>query len=564
MDDIQADLLPALLTSSKPKKQCSFALNLAAVPNVESSQSARSLAKQTPQLKRAPDTARELKPVEKESPIEDKPLLSQGLLGLEPPYTPAQVLRGASLELTDFEKGEILSFTGGIYYFSLKKHKLRKRTSINHGFDDDRGDYKVIVHDHFAYRYEILGPLGSGSFGQVVKCLDHKTKSLVAVKIIRNKARFHQQAMVEVEVLTKLRQNDVENNANVIHLKEHFTFRSHLCITFELMSINLYEYVKHNNFQGVSLNLIRRFAVQLLRSLRYMGKHNVIHCDLKPENILLQHMNKSGLRVIDFGSSCYVNKRVFTYIQSRFYRSPEVILGLPYGMPIDMWSFGCILAELYTGYPLFPGENEIDQLVCIMEVLGKPPAEILAASTRRKMFFTSQGEPRIIANSRGRKRKPLSKNLSTALSCHDEPFLDFLGRCLTWDPAERIKPREGLTHPWIVAAKESIPRARLLRKKTKTSEISPAENLKRKSIVEKATERATIQSNGKSNLVRRPSEVPSSQTQRPKHRGRVVKLSEPRISLPRIAIRQSSTKNTKSSIVRRRPQQLRPLLRNDN
>lgn len=91
--------------------------------------------------------------------------------------------------------------------------------------------------------------------------------------------------------------------------------------------------------------------------------------------------------MIDFGSSCYSNQRVYTYIQSRFYRSPEVILGLTYGTPIDMWSLGCILAELYTGYPLFPGENEVEQLACLMEVLGQPPEDIITVATRRRLFF---------------------------------------------------------------------------------------------------------------------------------------------------------------------------------
>ena len=86
-------------------------------------------------------------------------------------------------------------------------------------------------------------------------------------------------------------------------------------------------------------------------------------------------------------SSCFSDERVYTYIQSRFYRAPEIIIGLPYGVPIDMWSFGCILAELYTGFPLFPGEDETEQLLCIMEILGVPPRELIEKATRRKMFF---------------------------------------------------------------------------------------------------------------------------------------------------------------------------------
>ena len=97
--------------------------------------------------------------------------------------------------------------------------------------------------------------------------------------------------------------------------------------------------------------------------------------------------------MIDFGSSCIDDEQMYTYIQSRFYRCPEVILGLPYHCSIDMWSLGCILAELYTGYPLFPGESEVEQLACIMEVLGVPPRKMVSDSSRRRLFFDSTGEP---------------------------------------------------------------------------------------------------------------------------------------------------------------------------
>jgi dual specificity tyrosine-phosphorylation-regulated kinase 2/3/4 len=86
----------------------------------------------------------------------------------------------------------------------------------------------------------------------------------------------------------------------------------------------------------------------------------LIHCDLKPENILLKQENKSGIKIIDYGSSCFMGQRIYTYIQSRFYRAPEIILGVPYTTAIDMWSFGAIIAELYTGFPLFPGESEFE------------------------------------------------------------------------------------------------------------------------------------------------------------------------------------------------------------
>jgi dual specificity tyrosine-phosphorylation-regulated kinase 2/3/4 len=110
---------------------------------------------------------------------------------------------------------------------------------------------------------------------------------------------------------------------------------------------------------------------------------------------LLKSPDKSGIKVIDFGSSCFQDERIYTYIQSRFYRAPEIILGIPYTPAIDMWSFGCILVELFTGYPIFPGENEQEQLSLIMEVRGLPSEQILDQSTRSKIFFDLMYIPEI-------------------------------------------------------------------------------------------------------------------------------------------------------------------------
>ncbi|CAG7724883.1 unnamed protein product, partial [Allacma fusca] len=229
-----------------------------------------------------------------------------------------------------------------------------------------------------AYRYEILEVIGKGSFGQVVRGLDHKTSSQVAIKIIRNKKRFHAQALVEVKILEHLRKRDVENS--IIRMFTSFYFRNHLCIVFELMSLNLYELIRRNHYQGFSFSLIKKFTVCLLKCLVLLKQENIIHCDLKPENILLRRRGSSGIKVIDFGSSCFTHERVFSYIQSRFYRAPEVILGIPYTTAIDIWSLGCVLTELSTGYPLFPGENEVEQLACIMETIGLPPDNVINAS----------------------------------------------------------------------------------------------------------------------------------------------------------------------------------------
>ena len=200
-------------------------------------------------------------------------------------------------------------------------------------------------------------------------------------------------------------------------------------MTFELLSINLYEFIKNNDFQGVSMGLIRRFAIQILHALKFARENQIIHCDLKPENILLKTANKSGIKVIDWGSSCFQDERIYTYIQSRFYRAPEIMLGIPYTQAIDMWSFGCIMAELLTGVPLFPGESEAEQLALIMEIKGVPEREILAISSRRSLFFAEDGTPVIKPTARGKKPVPGSKNLVKVLDCDDLNFLLFLEGC---------------------------------------------------------------------------------------------------------------------------------------
>ena len=387
---------------------------------------------------------------------------------------PEEALKLHGSRLTAFEKQEI---SGYPQVFFVGQH-AKKREGIpgapkNGGYDDDQGSYQMVAHDHVAYRYEILKVLGKGSFGQVLKAYDHKTQQHVALKVVRNERRFHRQANEEIRILEHLKKQDRENTHNIVHLLDHFTFRNHVCLTFELLSINLYELIKKNKFQGFSLALVRKFAHSILLCLETLHRNRIIHCDLKPENILLKQLGRSGIKVIDFGSSCYEHQRIYTYIQSRFYRAPEVILGGKYGMPIDMWSFGCILAELLTGYPLFPGEDESDQLSCMMEVLGMPPPKMVEGCKRSRTFFSSKGHPRYCtatinpdgsvtySGSRSRRGKyrgpPDSKELSRALKgCEDPLFLDFLQRCLIWEPTLRMTPGQALRHNWL---RRRLPRA---------------------------------------------------------------------------------------------------------
>uniref|UniRef100_A0A1I8MVQ9 dual-specificity kinase n=1 Tax=Musca domestica TaxID=7370 RepID=A0A1I8MVQ9_MUSDO len=380
--------------------------------------------------------------------------------------SPQQVMILYMHKLTPYERTEILSYNQ-IYFIGAN---AKKRPGIvgpnNSDYDNEQGAYIHVPHDHVAYRYEMLKIIGKGSFGQVIKAYDHKTHEHVALKIVRNEVRFYRQAQEEIRILHHLRRQDKYNTMNIIHMYDYFTFRNHMCITFELLNINLYELIKKNGFKGFSLQLIRKFAHSLLQCLDALYKNEIIHCDMKPENVLLKQQGRSGIKVIDFGSSCFQRERVYSYIQSRFYRAPEVILGTQYGRAIDMWSLGCILAELLTGHALFPGENESDQLACIIEVLGMPPKDLLRNSRRSKVFFNPEGYPRyctvrnladgmvVLKGGQSRHGKirgpPGSKSLSRALDgCKDALFLNFIRGCLEWDPEKRLIPAEALKHPWL-------------------------------------------------------------------------------------------------------------------
>ncbi|KAL0487684.1 hypothetical protein AKO1_008749 [Acrasis kona] len=338
----------------------------------------------------------------------------------------------------------------------------------NNGYDDEQGNYIVQLNEEMDGRYTVQESMGKGSFGVVVKAFDRVNQELVAVKIIKNKNTFYAQAKIEIQILQDLNAKDKNNKYNIVQFKQMFQWRNHLCIVFELLSYNLYDLLKYTQFRGVSLTLIRKFAQQLLYTLHFLSRPevNVIHCDLKPENILLKNHRKSIIKVIDFGSSCYVNKKMYKYIQSRFYRSPEVLLGLPYDTSIDMWSFGCILVEMHTGIPLFDGKNETDQMHKIIQVLGMPPHSMIERAPKKERFF--QWEPSTRSYTCIKQDiKPGSKTLCDVIGVNTHGpdgrrtnapghsyqdytvFHDLVLKVLRFHPAERLLPFDALQHDFF-------------------------------------------------------------------------------------------------------------------
>ncbi|VDD80270.1 unnamed protein product [Mesocestoides corti] len=295
--------------------------------------------------------------------------------------SPQEVVQKFGSSLTDYEKKEILSYKKIWYFGSGAAKSSSTGDSYNNGFDNKCGEYKTVLHDHIAYRYELIKTIGKGAFGEVLTAFDHREQRHVALKIIRNRPNLHEQAKVEVQMLRTVEKRDPLGKNFTLRIFDDFTFRNHPCIVFEHIGANLYEVLKRNEFRGFPVRVIRKMCRCVLKCLAILSDEDIVHCDLKPENILIVPGNKPYVKLIDFGSSCKEPEQIYNYIQSRYYRAPEVILGLRYTKLIDMWSLGCVVAELYTGEPLFPGKDENDQLRCIAELLGEPPASMLQDST---------------------------------------------------------------------------------------------------------------------------------------------------------------------------------------
>lgn len=334
--------------------------------------------------------------------------------------------------LTEYETTEIKLYEK-IFY-------VGKGAPKNTGcFSDKTGYYIATNKDHLAYRYEILEVLGEGTFGQVVKCIDHKDQTEVAIKIIRKYPEFYKSGENEVKILNLLGQKKCKT---IVEMIDSFEFRGHLCIVFELLSLNLYQLLHKNNFSGFSLSLVRRLTQQMLQSLQQIHSSNIIHCDLKPDNILLKQEKKSVIKIIDFGSACEENKQSLNYVQSRFYRAPEIVIDAKYDKKIDIWSIGCIVVEFITGQPLFEANDEIELFKKFVELLGCPSSEFFKSGRRSKHYVDRAGKLKVKCSAQG-------KGICEVLAGVEDVVVDFVEKCLAWEPEKRISVEQALAHPWI-------------------------------------------------------------------------------------------------------------------
>lgn len=215
---------------------------------------------------------------------------------------------------------------------------------------------------------EILFKNGNGVYGTVYKCID-KDKNILALKKIKNDDKFKKCAIKEIQILEKLMIQN-QNKRPVIDFIGHFTDMGIIYLVFDFMEQNLYQYLKYSRNDPYEYKL--NIMYKIIDGLDYIHSFDIIHADLKPENIMYDLTTKK-LKIIDFGSSFYEEeKKLKVYIQSRYYRAPEIIYHLEYDKSIDIWSYICIFYELFFNYPLFPGSNEKDMIFKFSELIDVP------------------------------------------------------------------------------------------------------------------------------------------------------------------------------------------------
>ncbi|KAG7301475.1 hypothetical protein JYU34_014441 [Plutella xylostella] len=343
-------------------------------------------------------------------------------------------------------------------------------TQLSDNWDDAEGYYIMRVGDVLNSRYTVKNILGQGMFANVVHAIDKvKGNCDVAIKIARNNDMMYRNAIKEISMLKEINNADPDNKHHCVRLLRHFIHKGHLCIVLESLSMDLRSVLKkYGKSNGLNMKAIISYSRQLLIALRHLKNVGIVHADVKPDNILVNE-KKNILKLCDFGSAEKVNENdLKPYLVSRFYRAPEIILGIPYGHGIDLWSAGCTMYETATGRIMFVGGSNNKMLKCFMDVKGKIPNKMIKKGKFKDQHFNYNnnfllhkkdevtGRDKVaemcITNPTRNLQEELKKYCKN-LEAKDEKKLvqlkDLLDKVLMLDPNQRPSIVDCLKHPFL-------------------------------------------------------------------------------------------------------------------
>lgn len=380
-------------------------------------------------------------------------------------------------DLTDFEKIEIFDYKY-IYYVGdinvkFNKHILYKNYLDNRNIFSNNDRFVIRINDHISYRYKILNSLGKGAYGDVIKVKDYKYNKIRAIKLFNNVSHYTKEQnntlfLRELEILELLygRFNKEKNEELFTLFYNDNEFRNFNYITFKLYCGNLYQ--ERHKIRDSSINNKLVIIKDVLNALLFLKSQypKIIHADIKPENILFKSKDSFNIVLGDFGLSKILKNDYKNYknlIQTRWYRSPEVIYKIPFNEKIDIWSFGCIIYELMASRPLFKSYSDNDLLAYIHYIIGIPTREFIDSHENIKLFYTYKYKPINMRNDKNNLLIPgygcnyLDRYFEFSESTEDEEYPEIknegqinynltklIYKCLDYDEKTRISAEEAL------------------------------------------------------------------------------------------------------------------------
>lgn len=336
----------------------------------------------------------------------------------------------------------------------------------------DDADGHLIYHpgDILQARYEVVSTLGEGTFGKVIEVKDvNKGDEKLALKIIKNIEKYREAAKLEINVLEKIKEKDPDGQFLCVQMKEWFDYHGHMCIAFDMLGLSVFDFLKDNHYLPYTIDQVRHISYQLCYAVNFLHENKLTHTDLKPENILFvnsdyevsynprkkrdeRNIKNTDIRLIDFGSATFDHEHHSTIVSTRHYRAPEVILEMGWAQPCDVWSIGCIMFELYTGFTLFQTHDNKEHLAMMERILGTLPYRMIKKTKKYKYFYNGK----LDWDQRSSKGKYVRENCKRLKHYITDPentdhrdLFDLVWCMLKYCPKERITLREAFRHPFF-------------------------------------------------------------------------------------------------------------------